>query len=372
MPLHRIPLEMNPAIFHRKETQSNLLPMTTLYDIAKAVGVNPSTVSRALTDSPKLREDTKNKIRVVATRMGYRQNAAARSLVTKKTHTFGMVVPTARCMEHTLFSAMLEGISQEVHRIGYALMLSVTDDHAKRSAETIAKLEEHRVEGYLLAWFKEKYIDEPELLKLIEGGGSFVVLGDRHLTSEKINLVACDNFLGAYHATQHLIELGHTRIATITSPMERPITQNRWKGFISALNQAGIEYTESERKKWHRETDLTQTGAGAEAMRHLLAADFDFTVVFAFSDRAAIEAIHVIVAQGLRVPDDIAVIGFDGADYGELVSPALTTVKQPYFEIGVEAVRMLKRLTDGHPLEKNTRFVAPKLVIRESCGAKPS
>ena len=215
--------------------------MTTLYDIAKIVGVNPSTVSRALKDSPKVGKDTKSRIRAVAARMGYRQNAVARSLVTQRTSTFGMVMSTLKCMEHTLFSAMLEGISQEVHRM-----------------------------------------------------------------------------------------------------------------------------------KWYRHADLTQVGKGTEAMRSLLAASQDFTAIFAFSDRAAIEAIRVIQEHGLHVPQDIAVIGFDGANYGELTSPSLTTVKQPYFEIGVEAARMLKRLTTGESLPDNSCFIAPELIIRESCGANCS
>jgi len=202
-------------------------------------------------------------------------------------------------------------------------------------------------------------------------GHSFVVIGDRRLISPEIHLVACDNFLGAYRAAQHLIELGHTRIATIIGAKEDPPqTQNRWAGFCAALDQAGIEYTENNLRKWRRYIDWTQVGQGAAAMRSLLEADWDFTAVFAFSDRAGIEVIRVIQEYGLRVPGDIAVVGFDGADYGALISPALTTVKQPYFEIGVEAVRMLKQLTDGEPVNKNSRWIAPELIIRESCGAK--
>ena len=110
--------------------------------------------------------------------------------------------------------------------------------------------------------------------------------------------------------------------------MERDVTQKRWAEFRAALSQAGIRWSSTERKRLRRETDLAQSGSGAEAMRSLLEAGRDFTAVFAFNDRTAIEAIGVIQASGLRVPQDIAVVGFNGSDYGELISPALTTVKQ--------------------------------------------
>lgn len=341
----------------------------TLTDIAKKVGVNVSTVCRALQGSSSISKQTRERILQAAESLDYRHNAVARSLVTKRTETFGLVIPDLKCLEHSMFSLMLEGISDEVKALGYSLLFSVADSGSCGSADSIAELEERRVDGYILAWFKEEYIDEKQLIKLANKGHRFVVIGDRHVSSPKVNLVASDNFLGAYKATGHLIKLGHTKIATISGPESHPIVINRFNGFKAALENFGVPYFDEYHRCWHRSVDFRQAGGGEAAMNSMLDSDRGFTALFAFSDMFAAEAMGAIQRRGLKVPNDIAIVGFDGAEYGRFLSPALTTVKQPYYEIGKEAVRMLKLLVEEKEVADNHLWLEPELILRQSCGA---
>jgi len=341
----------------------------TLHDIAEKTGVDVSTVSRAMNNRANVKEETKQRIWRVAQTLGYRPNRVARSLVTQKTHTLGLVMPSTKCLGHTLFSWMLEGISQEAEKLGYSLSFSVLDIDIQGEKTAITKLEEHRVDGLILGWFKEKYIEESTLVQLVQCEIPFVVIGDRHLSSRDINMIACDNFLGAYKATNHLIDLRHEKIALISGITDNPIVKNRLAGFNAALEQADIHYSDKSIKRLIREEDFSNAGVGEKAMRSLLDSGEDFTAVFVLSDMFAAEAIRAIQQRGLNVPNDYAVVGFDGAEYGRLLNPSLTTVKQPYREIGQKAVQMLKQLIDGEELTKNRVWIEPQLIIRESCGA---
>ncbi|MBC8232188.1 LacI family DNA-binding transcriptional regulator [bacterium] len=342
----------------------------TLHDIATKTGVDVSTVSRAMNNKSNVKEETKQRIWQVAQTLGYRPNRVARSLVTQKTSTLGLVMPTTKCLGHTLFSWMLEGISQESEKLGYSLSFSVVDIDIKVEKTAIATLEEHRVDGLILGWFKEKYIEESTLVQLVQCEIPFVVIGDRHLSSRDINMIACDNFLGAYKATNHLIDLGHEKIALISGTTANPIVKNRLAGFQAALEQAGIHSLDQSIKRLMREEDFSTAGVGARAMQSLLDSGEDFTAVFVLGDIFAAEAIRAIQQRGLNIPNDYAVVGFDGAEYGRLLNPALTTVEQPYREIGQQAVQMLTKLINGEKLIKNHIWIEPQLIIRESCGAQ--
>ena len=246
----------------------------------------------------------------------------------------------------------------------------MVDIDIKGEKTAITKLEEHRVDGLILGWFKEKYIEESTLVQLVQREIPFVVIGDRHLSSRDINMIACDNFLGAYKATNHLIDLGHEKISLISGATDNPIVKNRLAGFNAALEQAGIHYSDQSMKRLLREDDFSNAGVGERAMQSLLDSGEDFTAVFVFGDMFAAEAMRAIQQRGLNVPNDYAVIGFDGAEYGRLLNPSLTTVKQPYREIGQKAVQMLKQLIAGEALPKNRVWIEPQLIIRESCGAQ--
>ncbi|MFC1717293.1 LacI family DNA-binding transcriptional regulator [Candidatus Poribacteria bacterium] len=342
----------------------------TLYDVAKQAGVNASTVSRALNDKANVNEGTKKRIHQIAQTLGYYPNRVARSLATQETRTLGLVMPAMRCLGHTLFCSMLEGIYEEVQNLGYSLSFSVVNIDTQGEETAIRKLEEYRVDGLILGWFKEKYVEESRLAKLAQDNIPFVVIGDRHLSSQSINMITCDNFLGAYKATRHLIDLGHEKIAVISSSTRGPIANDRFGGFRAALKSAGIHYSEEDLRRFVREGESYKSGSGEAAMHSLLDSGGDFTAVFAFSDMFAAEAIRAIQQRGYHVPDDYAVVGFDGTEYGALLNPGLTTVEQPYRAIGREAVRMLRQLIDKGKLAKSCMLIEPQLIVRESCGVR--
>ncbi len=342
----------------------------TIQDIAEQVGVNASTVSRALNNKSNVSENTKKRVHEAARILEYRPNRVARGLATQKTNTLGLVMPATSCLGHTLFCSMLEGVYEAVQELGYSLSFSVVDVGIQGEEAAIRKLEEHRVDGFILGWFKEKYIQEAHLLELSQRDIPFVIVGSRRLSSQSINMIACDNFLGAYGATKHLIDLGHEKIAAISSTTQGIIFSDRFAGYNAALEQAGIRYSEEVRQRYTREIDFDRPGSGEAAMRSLLDVGGDFTAVFVFGDSYAAEAIGAIQRRGYKVPDDYAVVGFDGAEYGRLLNPGLTTVEQPYHEIGKEAVQMLDRLINEGELTQRQVLIKPRLVIRESCGSQ--
>lgn len=341
----------------------------TIHDIAKQAGVSSSTVSRALNNKDNISEETKRLIHGIAEKLGYSPNRVARGLATRETKSLGLVMPTTKCLGHTLFCAMLSGIYREVQRLGYSLSFTVVDIEIQGEEEAIGKLKEYCVDGLLLGWFKEKYMEESQLVKLAQGRTPFVVIGDRHLSSQSINMIACDNFLGAYKITKHLIDLGHEKIAVIRNLRDTPITIDRLAGYNAALKQAGIHYSRETRQQIIQKIDMSKSAGGEIAMNSLLANGAEFTAVFSFGDEFAAEAIRLIQQRGYQVPGDYAVVGFDGTEYGRLLNPSLTTVEQPYSDIGKKAVQMLNKLINTGNLAKNRVLVEPKLIIRKSCGA---
>jgi LacI family transcriptional regulator len=342
----------------------------TIHHIAKATGFSASTVSRALNDKPNISEKTKRHVHSVAQKLGYRPNRIARSLATNKTGVIGLVMPSANYPEHTLFYLMLEIIYQEIQKIGYTLSFFMIDMNSQDKDAALSKLEGYQVDGLILVWLKERYISEAHLVELSQKDIPFIVIGDRLLSCKSINLIACDNYMGSYKATKHLISLGHEKIAVICDSCGDLITSHRLSGYNAALDQAGISYPEEFRKVAIHKTDFNKQGGGETAMNYLLDNAKGLTAVFVFADAFAAEAIRAIQKRGYRVPDDYAVMGFDGIEYGSLLNPGLTTVRQPYEEMGIKAIQMLKQLMDNGKLMKNRILVKPELIIRESCGLK--
>jgi len=337
----------------------------TIKDIAKRTGLSASTVSRALNNSRLVKQSTKKKVWSIAKELDYRSSAIARSLVRNKTETLGLVVPSARKFENTVFTLILEGVAEEAKSIGYSLIFSAVGDDSHMSDVAITKLEEQRVDGYILMWLKDRHVSSSQLAELAKKGPPFILIADRVL-EPGINLVACNNELGGYKATRHLIDLEHTRIAMISNSENPMISKRRHDGYRLALKEAGLWCLD----ELYHPARFSQRGSGQAAMSSLLDSGIQFTAVFVYCDILAAEAIKAVHAQGLRVPEDIAVVGYDGAEFGEALTPAITTIKQPSYEIGKQAVQMLKKVLDGEELWDNQRWIEPELVIRASCGYK--
>lgn len=335
---------------------------STLEEVAEIAGVSRSTVSRVINESPHVRADTREKVWRAIEASGYQPHAAARSLVTNRTRTISVLIPEA---VNTLFSdpffpLVLRGATDACNAHRYHLMLSLFTDSAERQDIYRRVLHSGLVDGVIVA---SSPLDDPLIPDLQEDGVPFVSIG--RYSDETIHYVDVDNVGGAQVATEHLIRLGHRRIATITGPLDAVAGQDRLKGYRQALGARRI----SVQDELIVEGDFTE-GGGAAAARQLLSTSP--SAIFAASDMMAIGALRVIHDAGLQIPEDIALVGFDDIPAASVVEPALTTVRQSIKRLGSMAVEMLLSVLENERDDEAPihRVVLPtELVVRDSCGA---
>lgn len=333
----------------------------TIEQIADLAGVSRSTVSRVLNDHPSVSEKARRRVWKVVNEHGYAPSAAARSLASSRTNVIGLLIPrsAASIFSDPYFPHVIQGITETCTEREYFLMLSMlTGDMEKRFYHRI--LRGNHFDGVIML---ASTVDDPVLPLLIKNGMSFVMIG-RHPYFEDINWVDAQNRTGGYIAVSHLIELGHTRIATITGPLDVTAAIDRRDGYKQALLEAGRTVD----RDLIVEGDFTQEG-GRTAMQQLIAREDPPTAVFCASDTMATGAIRAIHEAGLNVPDDIAVVGFDDVPAASFSNPPLTTIRQPIYELGATAAsELIAQLESDEPSRIQKRLPV-ELVIRESCGA---
>ena len=307
-------------------------PGTTLEAVAREAGVSRATVSRVVNGSPKVSTDVRRSVEKAISRLGYVPNPAARSLVTRRSDSIGVVItePSARLFDDPFFPRLLRGISAELAAAELQLVLLMPE-----SPSDEARLERYlsagHVDGALLA---SLHGDDPLPERLAQRGLPLVVGGRPQRSG--VSFVDVDNRDGARSAVEHLASIGRRRIATITGPSDMAAGIDRLGGYEDGLARAGLP----EDPKLIATGDFTYE-AGAAAMRQLLAARPDLDAVFAASDLIAAGAVSTLRAAGRRVPDDVAVIGFDDSAIALTTDPPLTSVRQPIEEMGREMARLL-------------------------------
>ena len=335
--------------------------MATLDAVATEAGVSRATVSRVVNGSPKVSPDVRRTVERAIERLGYVPNPAARSLVTRRSDSIGVVItePTDRLFNDPYFSRLLRGISTELAAQQLQLVLLMPEDAG----------EENRVERYLGAGHVDGAIlvslhgADPLPAHLLARGFPLVVAA-RPPDGVQASYVDVDNRDGARAAVAHLVERGRRRIATITGPVDMPAGQDRLAGYRAALHDAGVAGLAAD-TTLEASGDFTIEG-GAQAMRALLDRRPDLDAVFAASDLMAAGALGVLRAAGRRVPEDVAIVGFDDSPIAVTADPPLTSVRQPIEEMGRELVRLL--LTDLRARTTVQRHVilATRLVVRAS------
>jgi LacI family transcriptional regulator len=333
----------------------------TIRDIARLAGVSIATVSRVLNERSDVSPATRKAVLEVAAQHGFHLNRGARTLPRERMGLIGVTVPF---IEGSYFAAMLGGIADAVDDAGMRLLLIPWRSDRERQPSLLDRLRPGIADGAVLMLPPESLDD---LFELQRGGVPFTVIDPRVPLEEGIPCVAAANAAGADAATEHLIELGHRTIAVITGPVGWAATEERRQGYSAALARAGIP----------AEPRLVDAGdwqipSGRDAARRLLALADPPTAIFAFNDEMAIGTLHAVHERGLRVPDDISVIGFDGVERGELLEPQLTTVRQPLAEMGRMAVTFLLRLLEQRRIEALRVELATRLIVRGSTGpARP-
>jgi LacI family transcriptional regulator len=329
----------------------------TLEDIARMSGVSRSTVSRVINGDRNVNTQTREKVQDVIQSINFQPNLAARGLAVGHTGVLGLIIPTGviSIFSDPYFPLLIQGVSSACNALDYSVMLWLAEPDFER--KTINQIVYNGlVDGVIVS---SMLVDDPLIDKLTESKRPFVTIG-RHPTNKRVNYVDVDNRMGVYQAVSHILRTGHRRVAIINGPQNTIGGQDRYQGYLDAMHERGIQVL----AELVVEGEFSDT-TGYLAMKQLLPKRPD--AVFVASDAMAIAAMRAIGEAGLRIPEDIAVVGFDDIPPAATTKPPLTTVRQPIQRTGCVAAETLIDLIE-HPDHQPRRIVLPtELVIRSSC-----
>lgn len=328
--------------------------MSTIKDVAARAGVSFATVSHVLNGTRRVSDAARGRVEQAVDELGYVPSALARALKTNQTRMLGVLVPN---IVNPYFAELTRGIEDRCRRAGYAVFLCNCDDDPGRQARYMQTLHQRRVDGLLLAVAAG---EAGELESALAQVRTPVVVVERALPGHHNDVVRVDNAAGARLAVQHLLSLGHRRIACLSGPARFEVSRARVAGWHDALVTAGVRPDAD----WLLEGDFST--ADGHRLTHQLLARGGFGAVFASNDLFAIGALRAAAERGLTVPRDLSVIGFDGIDLGPYLHPALSSVGYPIRGLGERAAAVLiERIT--HPGARAREVVLePQLILRES------
>ncbi len=345
---------------------------STLATVARLAGVSQSTVSLVLNDRPLARNlaaDTRERIRRAAQELRYRPNAAARSLRNARTQLLGVIVFDIADPYCTL---ILQGVQEAVRQTDLLPIILDVQNRNERFDRYLEMVVEHQVEGLIIVanWL---FIDLDGLRRFEEAGIPAVIIG-REFPSKNITSVLVDNQAGGRAAMQHLLSLGHTRIAVIRGPKHLQDSDRRWRGIQQAAKKAGHTLDPKLVLRLPESADPLQGFVGGHhAIAELLRQGEAFTGIVAFDDLTACGALRALYEAGIRSPRDVSVVGFDDIPQAVLTTPSLTTVAQEMKEMGAFAATHVLALIEDDPAIKRSdatiRLHPPKMVVRESTRA---
>lgn len=323
--------------------------------MARMLGISPSTVSRSLNDHPDISADTRRAVRELASQFDYQPNPTALRLKNQKTKTIGVVVPE---IVHFFFSTVISGIESVAHEAGYQLIFCQSNESLEKEIRDIKMLLSHRIDGILVSRAKEAIsIDHFRDIKVP------LVFFDRLTTGIEASNVVVDDYLGAKAATNHLISQHCRRIAHISAPLNLSIGLDRLNGYKDSLVENGLPIDDD----LIISDDNGRSEDGYQCMQKLLSHSKRPDAVFANNDMVAYGAMQAIKEAGLNIPHDIAVIGFSDWQPSELLEPALSSVRQPGFEMGATASQILLRQIDNPGMVRGESTVLQtNLVCRRS------
>ncbi|MCY9782828.1 LacI family transcriptional regulator [Nocardiopsis sp. EMB25] len=332
----------------------------TLEMVAERAGVGRGTVSRVINGSPQVSPRTREAVHNAIAELGYSPNQAARTLVTRRTDTVALVVSEHRDRLFTdpYFADVIRGVSSVLHERDLQLLLTTarTEGEHKKIGDYLSG---SHVDGALLV---SLHRDDPLPRRLEEAGVPVVHGGQPHAADRTGGVfVDVDNAGGARSAVRHLLDIGRRRIATIAGPQDMAAGVDRLAGYRQVMEEAGLGVDE----RLVTAGDFSVDG-GARAMERLLETAGDFDAVFAASDLMAVGALRVLRERGLRVPEDVAVVGFDDTLVAQHCEPPLTTVRQPTVRMGQEMARLLADVVIPRTGEAESIVLDTELVVRDS------
>lgn len=331
--------------------------MVKMSDVAKLANVSTATVSRVLRNPETVKENTRKKVLNVIEQLNYQPNILARHFRRNETNTILVMVPN---ILNTVFTGIIEGIESEAARNGYRVLLGNTNKSVENEYGLIDLLKQKQTDGMIL--FSAR-MDPKTLVNLSEEYP--IVLTTAYIDGLKVPTVSIDNISSSRNAVEHLIKLGHTRIAHISGPLEFSGSRDRYKGYQQALLQNDFKID----SMLVQEGDFTLE-SGYNLMLKFIAMEHPPTAVFTANDEMAMGVVKAAKDHGLKVPEDLAVVGFDNISFSAIFEPALTTIAQPLFKMGQVSMQLLLQQIQGVQVSKIQHILESELIIRDSCGGK--
>ncbi|MEJ7626055.1 MAG: LacI family DNA-binding transcriptional regulator [Ferruginibacter sp.] len=331
----------------------------TIRDIAIELGISISTVSRALRNQPDVNKETRKAVMELAEKLDYHPNRASLSLLKKHTNTIGVLVPNL----DFFFSTAIKGIDEAALEGGYTVMVCQSNEAYGKELINLKRLLESGVDGFIISVSSDTKLIEH--FKKIQDKGIPMIFFDRDINGLQLPKILLNNFEGGYIATKHLIDQGYSRIAYLGGPEKMSISHQRFEGYKAALKEFGIKLS----AKLIEHGDFSRDYAYV-ATEEMLKAKQVPDAIFAMSDRLAIGAMMAIKKAGLSMPKDIGLIGFNNEPITELLSPSISTVDQPAFEMGKAAARIFIEMINNSEVIPENIILKPKLVVRQSTGRR--
>ena len=324
----------------------------TIKDVAREAGVAVSTVSRVLNDSGSASESTRKFVKEVAEKLGYVPNRAAQSLIKQKTYMVGVLLPD---LYGEFYSEIIRSIDKTVQRYAYHVLLS-SSNNTRTGIEIAVRAMQGTVDGFVIMFPHE---NATSFLDVLPEDVPAIILHSAAVGRQFCSL-RIDNYLGAYEATRHLIDLGHERIAIIKGEENNLDARERLAGFKAAMQEADL-------KPVNEYQGSFKQSAGHEAGKEILNTSRRPTAVFASNDSMALGAMSAFREAGLTIPDDISIVGFDNLPTVQYLNPPLTTVNYPISQLGERAINLLMEAVDSDThLILESEVLPTQLVIRES------
>jgi LacI family transcriptional regulator len=332
----------------------------TLADIARELGLSKMTVSRAINDDPLVNAKTKERVLAVSKRLNYQPNHFARALVTNRSFLIGVIVPD---LMHSYFAEIMHGISSFARSANYQIVIGNSEEHVAREISEAEALR-WRTDGLIIA--PTVPLSKADIYKAMIKDGTKLVLIDRTLEGLNCPMVTTDNFDVGVIGTEHLIGLGHARIGHLRGTATST-SRERLDGYKQALNKNGIDID----KTLIRECGLMESDGYAAMKSWIKDGDLP-TAIFAVNDPAAIGAMQAMTEAGIKIGEDLAIVGGGNIHYGDMLATPLTTVSWSRSEMGQSAARLLIQMIEGTNTDSGNQKVilSPTLIVRSSCGSK--
>ncbi|CNB37339.1 DNA-binding transcriptional regulator CytR [Yersinia ruckeri] len=334
---------------HKKE-----FSMATMKDVAEMAGVSTATVSRALMNPEKVSALTRHKVEQAVLAVGYSPHALSRNIKRNESRTILVIVPD---ISDPFFADIIQGIEQTAAQQGYLVLIGDCAQQTQQERTFVNLIITKQIDGMLLLGSNLPFDASKEEQRNLPP----MVMANEFAPELELPTVHIDNLTAAFEAVHYLHQLGHTRIATIAGPETMPLSHYRLQGYVQALNRNGLAID----KEYILRGDFGYE-AGAEAFAQLMSLPKPPTAIFCHNDVMAIGAIWQAKRMGLQIPEDVSLVGFDDLKLSQYCDPPLTTVAQPRYQIGEQAMLLLLEQLQGNNVQSGSRLLDSELIIRNS------